>query len=107
MLRPVCDVAGQPAARARFLRAAAQLRHPNEASVFHDGEQEGECFYVMELVEGETLEAAVRRDGPFAAALTLEIAAQIARALAAAEARGSVHRDLKPSNLMLTAAPFG
>ena len=54
------NVAVLPAAHTRFLRearAAARLRHPNVASVFHYGEQEGECFYAMELVEGETLEA--------------------------------------------------
>ena len=97
--------ADHPAARARFLRearAAARLRHPNVASVTHYGEQDGQCFYAMELVEGETLEAKVRRDGPLPALLTLEIAAQVARALTAAEACGVVHRDLKPSNLMLT-----
>ena len=46
--------------RSRFLRearAAAQIHHPNVARVSHYGEQDGECFYVMELVEGETLEA--------------------------------------------------
>ncbi len=66
---------GKPEARARFLRearAAAQLRHPNVASVFHFGETEaGHCFYAMELVEGETLEARIRRDGPLPAMLAL------------------------------------
>ncbi len=71
------------------------------AAVSHYGEQDGECFYAMELVEGETLEARVRRDGPLPVALTLEIAIQVAQALAAAEARGIIHRDLKPTNLML------
>ena len=98
-------VAEHPAARARFLRearAAAKLHHPNVASVSHYGEQDGECYYVMELVEGETLEARVRREGPLSTAVTLEVGVQVARALAAAEACGVVHRDLKPSNLMLT-----
>ena len=98
------SVAAHPAARARFLRearAAANLHHPNVATVSHYGEQDGQCYYVMELVEGETIEARVRRDGPLPVALALEITAQVARALAAAEARGIVHRDLKPSNLML------
>jgi hypothetical protein len=56
-----------PGVRSRFLRespAAAQIHHPNVARVSHYGEQDGECFYVMELVEGETLEARVRREGP-------------------------------------------
>src|SRR6201989_2174411 len=60
-------VAKMPGVRSRFLRearAAAQIRHPNVARVSHYGEQDGECFYVMELVEGETLEQRVRRDGP-------------------------------------------
>src|SRR6185503_11781276 len=54
-------------ARARFLRearAAAKIQHPNVARVIHYGDQDGECFYAMELVEGETLEERVRRDGP-------------------------------------------
>ncbi len=98
-------VAEHPTARARFLRearAAAKLHHPNVASVSHYGEQNGECYYVMELVDGETLEARVRREGPLPPALALEIGVQVARALAAAEACGVVHRDLKPSNIMLT-----
>ncbi len=101
-------VAEHPAARTRFLRearAAAQFQHPNVATVSHYGEQDGECFYAMELVEGETLEARIQREGPLSSTLTLEIASQIARALMAAEARGVVHRDLKPTNLMLSTQP--
>src|SRR5436309_12472289 len=97
-------VAQNPGARSRFLRearTAAQIRHPNVARVSHYGEQDGECFYVMELVEGETLEMRVRRDGPMPLALALEVTEQAARALVAAEACGVAHRDIKPSNLML------
>jgi serine/threonine-protein kinase len=103
-------VAQNRGARSRFLRearAAAQIRHPNVARVSHYGEQEGECFYVMELVEGETLEARIRRDGPMPLALALEVIEQAARALAAAEACGVVHRDIKPSNIMLESDPGG
>ena len=88
-------------------RAAAQIHHPNVARVSHYGEQDGECFYVMELVEGETLEARVRREGPMPLALALEVIEQAARALAAAEACGVVHRDIKPSNIMLESDPSG
>jgi serine/threonine protein kinase len=103
-------VAKMPGVRSRFLRearAAAQIRHPNVAHVSHYGEQDGECFYVMELVEGETLEARIRRDGPMPLAQALEVIEQTARALAAAEACGVVHRDIKPSNIMLESDPGG
>src|SRR5213083_1836186 len=97
-------VAQNPGARSRFLRearAAANIRHPNVARVTYYGEQDGECFYAMELVEGETLEARVRSDGPMPLAVALDVIEQAARALAAAEAGGVVHRDIKPSNVML------
>src|SRR5438094_4235037 len=103
-------VAQNPGARSRFLRearAAAQIRHPNVARVSHYGEQDGECFYVMEVVEGETLEARVRREGPMPLALALEVIEQAARALAAAEACGLVHRDIKPSNIMMESDAAG
>src|SRR5437870_8176838 len=104
------SVAENPGVRSRFLRearAAAQIHHPNVAQVSHYGEQDGECFYVMELVEGETLEAKVRREGPMPLALALEVIEQTARALAAAEACGVVHRDIKPSNIVMESDPSG
>jgi serine/threonine protein kinase/Tfp pilus assembly protein PilF len=98
------SVAQNPGARSRFLRearAAANIHHPNVARVTYYGEQDGECFYAMELVEGETLEARVRHDGPMPLAVALKIIEQATLALAAAEVCGVVHRDIKPSNLML------
>ena len=103
-------VSKMPGVRSRFLRearAAAQIRHPNVAHVTHYGEQDGECFYVMELVEGETLEQRVRRDGPLSLALALEVIEQATRALVAAEACGVVHRDIKSSNIMLESDASG
>src|SRR5512132_15729 len=95
------------AIRRRFLRearAAAALRHPNVAAVYHFGASpDGTHFYyAMELVEGETLETLVQRDGPLDSKVALEIAIQMAQALMAAAAHGLVHRDLKPGNIMLT-----
>jgi serine/threonine protein kinase/Tfp pilus assembly protein PilF len=104
------NVAQNPGARSRFLRearAAANIHHPNVARVTYYGEQDGECFYAMELVKGETLEARVRRDGPMPLASALEVIEQAARALAAAEACGVVHRDIKPSNIMLESDASG
>jgi serine/threonine protein kinase len=92
--------------RERFLRearAAAAVRHENIATVFHFGirEETGQCFYAMELIDGETLEERVRRAGPLDARTTIFIAQQVTAALAAAERRGWIHGDLKPANLML------
>ena len=102
------NVAENPGARSRFLRearAAANIHHSNVARVTYYGEQEGECFYAMELVKGETLEARVRREGPMSLAHALEVIEQVSRALTAAEACGVVHRDIKPSNIMLESNP--
>jgi serine/threonine protein kinase len=91
-------------ARQRFLRearAAASLRHPNVATVFHLGNSDGRFFYAMEYVEGETVERRVQREGPLSADLALRITRQVARALIAADRQKLVHRDIKPSNVML------
>ena len=102
---PAAEGGGQMV-RDRFLRearAAAAFRHPNVAGVFHFGASAAGdgCYYAMELVEGETLEALVRRDGPLKVEAALEIAVQVTRALIAAAAHGLIHRDLKPGNIML------
>lgn len=103
----VIDTHGSEAVRERFLRearAAAALRHPNVAGVFRFGASASgdRCYCAMELVEGETLDALVRRDGPLKLGTALEIAIQVTQALRAAADRGLVHRDLKPANIMLT-----
>src|SRR5438067_12148634 len=97
------------AVRERFLRearSAAALKHPNVAGIFQFGASPDldRCYYAMELVEGETLEALVRRDGPLKPEVALEIAIQVTRALVAAAAQGLIHRDLKPGNIMITRA---
>ena len=92
-------------ARELFLaeaRGAASLRHRNVAAVHHLGTQGDAFFYVMEFVEGETVETLVRRQGRLETTFALDIVQQTACALAAAGRRALVHRDLKPGNLMLT-----
>ena len=96
-----------PAVRERFLRearVAAKLHHPNVAEVFQLGTspETAHAYYAMELIDGETLEQRVRRDGPLRVDAALEIATQVASALVAAADRGLVHRDLKPGNIMLS-----
>lgn len=91
-------------ARQRFVRearSAAQLRHRNVASVFHLGVERDAYFYAMEFIDGETVEALIRRKGPLEPVFALRIAAQVARALGAAQKHQLVHRDIKPANLML------
>lgn len=91
-------------ARQRFVseaRSAAKLRHRHVASVFHLGAGGDTYFYAMEFIDGETVEALIKRQGPLKPALALRIALHVARALNAAHQHGLVHRDIKPSNLML------
>src|ERR1700722_3354955 len=73
-----------PTAEERFLRearGAARLRHRNVASVFHLGRSGDSYFYSMEFIEGETLDALVRREGAVDLEVGLDIAAQVANAL--------------------------
>jgi WD40 repeat protein/serine/threonine protein kinase len=96
---------GDESARLRFLRearAAASVRHPNVASVFHLGRSDENYFYAMEFVEGETVESLLKRSGPLEAKFTLEIAAQVAAGLVAVHKQKLVHRDIKPSNIMVS-----
>jgi serine/threonine protein kinase len=86
----------------REAHAAARLNHPNIVTVFDCGEDAGMEFIVMELVEGETLSARLRRGGPMPPEQVVSVGAAIASALAEAHARGVVHRDVKPGNVMLT-----
>ena len=91
--------------RLRFLRearAAASIRHPNVASVFHLGRTNEDYFYAMEFVEGETLENLIKRSGRLAVKPALEILAQVAAGLAAVHKQKLVHRDIKPSNIMVS-----
>jgi serine/threonine-protein kinase len=95
---------GREQALRRFHREAeisAKLNHPNVITVFDVGEEEGVGpFLAMEFIEGETLDALLRR-GPLPPQRILEILIQAASALEAAHALAIVHRDVKPSNLMV------
>jgi serine/threonine protein kinase/tetratricopeptide (TPR) repeat protein len=96
---------GDESAQLRFLRearAAASVRHPNIASVFHLGRTGENYFYAMEFVEGETLENLIKRSGRVKVKLALEIATQVAAGLAAVHKQKLVHRDIKPSNIMVS-----
>jgi serine/threonine protein kinase/predicted ATPase len=95
---------GDESARLRFLRearAAASVRHPNVASVFHLGRTGDSYFYAMEFVEGETLEKLIKGSVRLEVKLALEIATQVAAGLAAVHEQNIVHRDIKPTNIMV------
>jgi serine/threonine protein kinase len=101
---------GDESARLRFLRearAAASVRHPNVASVFHLGRTDQNYFYAMEFVEGATLENLIKRSGRLEVKLALEIATQVAGGLAAVHKQKLVHRDIKPSNIMVSVEDEG
>jgi Protein kinase domain len=96
---------GDSSARLRFVRearAAASVRHPNVAWVTHLGESGGNYFYLMEFVEGETVEKLVQRSGRLEPAVALQIVEQVAAGLTAIEKQHLVHRDIKPSNIMVS-----
>jgi Tol biopolymer transport system component len=89
---------------ARFRREAqvlASLNHPHVAAIYGLEESDGHLALVLELVEGQTLDARLRR-GPIPIAECLAIAGQIAEGLEAAHERGIIHRDLKPANVKIT-----
>ena len=86
----------------REARAAASVRHPNVASVFHLGQSGENYFYAMEFVEGQTLHNLIKQSGQLEAKLALEIAGQVAAGLAAVHKKNLVHRHLKPSNIMVS-----
>jgi eukaryotic-like serine/threonine-protein kinase len=90
---------------ARFRReaqSAAALNHPNVVSVFDTGSDDGVHWIVMEFVEGRTLKDVIAEDGALEPNRALQIAREVALALASAHENGLVHRDVKPANIMIT-----
>jgi serine/threonine-protein kinase len=90
----------------RFLREveiAAKLSHPNILPVYDSGEARGILYYVMPLVEGESLPARLAREKQLPVHEALRIAREVADALGYAHARGIVHRDIKPANILMNA----
>ncbi len=86
----------------REVQATSRLSHPNTVSVFDYGRtRDGVFYYVMELVDGVSLQELVERDGPLPAGRVIDVVAQIAAALSEAHQLGLVHRDVKPPNVMM------
>jgi serine/threonine protein kinase len=105
MLRP--ELAAHAPIVARFLNEAKAVNlidHQNIVNVYDYGDnQDGSVYFVMEFLEGETLEDLMRKRRPMQLPLLLHVFGQIAKALAAAHAKQIVHRDLKPANVYVIA----
>ncbi|MBW2277089.1 MAG: protein kinase, partial [Deltaproteobacteria bacterium] len=102
------EYAGDSEIVARFVReaqAASAIGHPNIIEVHDVGEDDGATFIVMELLEGTSLSALIKRQGRLDPEHVVAIARQIADALIAAHDKGVVHRDLKADNVFLTYDP--
>jgi serine/threonine protein kinase len=82
-------------------RTTGRFRHPNVVPIFDAGEQDGNPFLVFERVEGRSLAALLKEDGPLPPAKAASLMHAVADALAEAHAQGIIHRDLKPSNILI------
>ncbi len=84
------------------IETTARLQHPNILPLFDSGEADGFLFYVMPLVEGESLRDRLKREKQLPVADAVRIATEVAEALHSAHQAGVVHRDIKPENIMLS-----
>ncbi|WP_370644249.1 protein kinase [Myxococcus sp. RHSTA-1-4] len=99
------SLAAAPQFFERFRREAeiaSRLRHPNVITIFDFGRApDGTCYFVMELLQGESLKEIVKREGPMSLRRAVSLVEQACQGLAHAHAEGCVHRDLKPHNIMV------
>lgn len=102
ILKP--DFRQEPEIVGRFLReakAAGALSHPNIVTIYDVGEVDGYPYIAMELLDGEPLDALIRRRGKLPLGMVTRLGGQLARALDYAHGLGVIHRDIKPSNIMI------
>jgi eukaryotic-like serine/threonine-protein kinase len=88
----------------RFLREiklAANLQHPNILALYDSGDAGGLLYYVMPLVEGESLRARLDRESQLSLPDAIQLTCEVAEALHCAHSRGIIHRDIKPENILI------
>jgi serine/threonine-protein kinase len=86
----------------REAQVIAQLRSPHTVTLFDFGiSEEGQFYYVMELLDGMDTDTLVRRFGPIPGERVVHVLRQMCHSLSEAHASGLVHRDIKPSNIFL------
>jgi serine/threonine-protein kinase len=105
------ELANDPVAVKRFqleILAAKELLHPNLVRIFDCGiSHEGNPYFVMELIEGESLATVLQRQGTIAPERAAAVFVQVCAALSHAHEHNIIHRDLKPSNILLTRSADG
>ena len=102
VLRPELSAALGRDRFAREIQLTARLQHPHILAVFDSGESAGQLWYTMPYVDGETLRARLTRDGRLPVDTAIQLAREVASALAYAHDTGVVHRDIKPENILLS-----
>jgi len=107
VLHPELAHAVGPGRFLREIRTTARLQHPHILPVFDSGEADGQLWYAMPYVEGESLRARLGQEPRLPIGEALRIAAEVADALAYAHDRGIIHRDIKPENILLSGSRGG
>jgi WD40 repeat protein len=98
------EVAADPAARRRFQRegqATAAIKHDRIVTIYQVGEDQGVPYLAMELLQGESLQDQLQRQGRLGISEVLRIGREVAEGLAVAHTAGLIHRDVKPANIWL------
>ncbi|HET9013404.1 MAG TPA: serine/threonine-protein kinase, partial [Gemmatimonadaceae bacterium] len=98
------ELAFRDEVRSRFLReaqTAAQLSHPNVVPIYSVDEVDGLVFFVMALVEGDSLGTHLKREGRVSVEFARKVLRDVAEALGYAHGRAIIHRDIKPDNILM------